>query len=363
MIDPWLVSSFDGIRASIKQGRKPHSIIISGDPNLGTAKLAILMAKLILCNNRIDSNFCNSCHSCAQFADLYTGSHPDFNVLLSSTTQMVEANMDLSHSFSDLLSDMGTPLENSEVAEGTSGVKSVRVNSVRKLCEWVNQGSVFGFGKVAVISNANLMGEAASNALLKTFEEPPEDTCIILLTKSFDALPATLLSRAIKIQVPRVSTAVALNYLQEKLGPEFDKNRAMIALELASNTPLGALKVYKAAFDTTAVEIINSINDAVNGKSDEQHAVSLLLTLSNEDKSLILQLFIRDLLKYKARVSQEELPLLAHIDLHMLCKLPADHLFKAYNDLVYISAQSDAMLPPRAPNALLSAWINALRKK
>ena len=58
-------------------------------------------------------------------------------------------------------------------------------------------------GNVAGLNQLNFQADVA-NALLKTFEEPPKDSCIILLTSTFDALPATILSRALKIQLPNV---------------------------------------------------------------------------------------------------------------------------------------------------------------
>ena len=52
MLNSWLESSFQHLSSSIKQGRVPHSIIISGDNTLGGASLALEIAKLILCENR-----------------------------------------------------------------------------------------------------------------------------------------------------------------------------------------------------------------------------------------------------------------------------------------------------------------------
>ena len=106
MLENWLRASFSIFSKSLLQGRVPHSLIIAGNPNLGSARLAIECAKLYLCHNRREDHYCNSCKSCLMFNELETGSHPDFISLLSSTTDESDKGEDLSHSFRDLIVNM-----------------------------------------------------------------------------------------------------------------------------------------------------------------------------------------------------------------------------------------------------------------
>ena len=361
MLNSWLESSFQHLSSSIKQGRVPHSIIISGDNTLGGASLALEIAKLILCENRQGDKCCDNCKSCLLFNNLQQGSHPDFLSVLSATTEQVDNGADLSHNFKDLLSDMGTPLLEESVTP-VKGNKSIKVESIRRLCEWIVEGSILGNGKVCVVSNAQLMNEASSNALLKTFEEPPKDSCIILLTSTFDALPATILSRALKIQLPNVEERVGIDYLSKELKDNFNQDRARVCLELAKSSPIGALQYYNEQLDLIATEILQGLNDAIENRVNEQKVVSSLNKLTDEQKALILRLFIKDLLKYKARVSKDQLPLLKQVNVDNLCKLSAVSLFKAYNLLTFVNV-TDSKLPSRAPNCLLSAFIQALRAR
>ena len=267
MLNSWLESSFQHLSSSIKQGRVPHSIIISGDNTLGGASLALEIAKLILCENRQGDKCCDNCKSCLLFNNLQQGSHPDFLSVLSATTEQVDNGADLSHNFKYLLSDMGTPLLEESVTP-VKGNKSIKVESIRRLCEWIVEGSILGNGKVCVVSNAQLMNEASSNALLKTFEEPPKDSCIILLTSTFDALPATILSRALKIQLPSVEERVGIDYLSKELKDNFNQDRARVCLELAKSSPIGALQYYNEQLDLIATEILQGLNDAIENKVD-----------------------------------------------------------------------------------------------
>ena len=354
MLNSWLVDSFNKFRNTLKQGRTPHSVIISGDPSLGSAYLAVEIAKLLLCQQPQQGDYCNQCKSCHMFNLQENPSHPDFIALLSSSSK--DETAALSHNFEDLYADMGLLDEGEDLQR-----QSVKIDGVRSLCDFATQGSVFGFGKVCVISNAHLMGEGASNALLKTFEEPPKDTTIILLSKNTDSLPATILSRAFKIELPYVKTEVALDYLKRDFGSEFNESRAKICLELASNSPISAIKLYKIGLDEAAIKLIKSLNLAIEKQINKQAVLDCLLEMDNSQKVLILQSLIKDLLKYKALVPKEQLPLLEHVDLQYLSKLKAASLFKVFNSLSYINGD-DLMLPSRAPNALLSMWIDALTK-
>lgn len=362
MFDPWLIPPFQAFKNAFESGRVPSSVILSGSPDLGGAFLAIEFARLYLCSEKNRKSACGVCKSCHLFDDLQNGSHPDFISLLSSTAEESDREEDLTHSFSKLLSDMGTPLEEDDSDnQSFKGNKSVRIDGIRNLTEWISQGSVLGNGKVAVISNAHLMGEGAANALLKTFEEPTSNTLIILLTKSLELLPPTILSRAFKIQIPEVSENVALDYLKAHLGNDFSQDRARIALALSFNSPRGALKYYKEELDIKASDIVSALIDDISSMAESSKAVSLILGLSNEQNSLILQEVILELLKCKARINKDSLPLLKNQSLDKLIKIPASHLLDAYNEMKYIRADSP-MLNSRAPVSLISAWVNSLKK-
>ena len=355
-LEPWLVSSYNRYQESVVQNRAAHSVIISGNPNLGTGNLALEIAKLYLCYNHESGEVCHCCKSCMLFDG--NTSHPDMVTLLASTVDECGEELDISHEFNDLIENsLGTDtLDRS--SNKKAGPRSVRVDGVRRLIEWCSQGSVFGHGKVCIVSNAHLMLESASNALLKTFEEPPEDTLIILLTKSFEDLPATILSRGFKIQVPAVSLEIGLSYLQNKLQGRFEDRRARIALALSQNSPIGAMEVLKENLDEVAFNIVKEISESISFKKSPKQAINLLLSLKDDKKSLILQEFVLELLKYKARVPLNTLPLISDLNLEKLSLISAEHLFNAFNDLRYVKAD-DNMIPSRAPSSLIYAWVNA----
>lgn len=70
MLNKWLLSSFNTFQDAVKLNRTPHSVIISGNTNLGTASLALSMARLFLCADRSFNDGCRSCKSCQYFSSV-----------------------------------------------------------------------------------------------------------------------------------------------------------------------------------------------------------------------------------------------------------------------------------------------------
>jgi DNA polymerase-3 subunit delta' len=78
----------------------------------------------------------------------------------------------------------------------------IPIDKVRELRDLVDLTSHRGGNKVALIVPAELMNTAAANALLKTLEEPPPDTYLLLVSHQPGRLPATIVSRCRRVPVP-----------------------------------------------------------------------------------------------------------------------------------------------------------------
>lgn len=88
---------------------------------------------------------------------------------------------------------------------------SIGIDQVRALVAELNLTSYAGGGKVAVIEPADALTNSAANSLLKTLEEPPGDTLLILVVDRPGRLPATIVSRCqrLNIHLPPESTGLA----------------------------------------------------------------------------------------------------------------------------------------------------------
>lgn len=78
------------------------------------------------------------------------------------------------------------------------------VENIRELRESVKYPPVSGRCKVYIIDEVHMLSTGAFNALLKTLEEPPENVMFILATTEVQKLPATILSRCLRLDFHRV---------------------------------------------------------------------------------------------------------------------------------------------------------------
>ena len=166
------------LRAILKSGKIPSVFLFSGPDGVGKKLIAQIFVKTILCETKDkDQGPCESCPNCLAVEQ---GVHPDFKI--------VDAAYQAS-------------LRDEEVSKQ----RSLRVDTIRHLRSEMSMEPLMGGWKAAVIVDAESLEIESSNALLKILEEPPRKTFWILLSSRPQALPKTVLSRALKISFAPIS--------------------------------------------------------------------------------------------------------------------------------------------------------------
>jgi DNA polymerase-3 subunit delta' len=208
---PWLeTQARDALQA---RARWPHALMLEGAQGIGKRVLALHFARALLCEEPAsDGTACGTCPSCRYVA---AGQHPDLRIV-----EPVEIDED------------GTPVP----------VDFVKIDRIRELTAWAQVTSHRRIAKVAVIAPAERMNAPAANALLKTLEEPPPRTNLILVAHQPGRLPITIASRCRRIVVPMPAREAAERWL-ETLGVE--ESGAMLAQ--AGGAPLDALRLANRA--------------------------------------------------------------------------------------------------------------------
>lgn len=151
------------LAAGLLTGRLAHAYLLAGPPHVGKMTLAVNIAQAVNCPERDSGAPCGECSQCQRIA---RGVHPDVQVI-----------------------GVGRGED-----EGPAR-RDIRIDQVREIEGFLNLSAYEGAGKVVIIDGAELMNAAAANALLKTLEEPPAGTVLLLLTANEDALLATIRSR------------------------------------------------------------------------------------------------------------------------------------------------------------------------
>jgi len=114
----------------------------------------------------------------------------------------------------------------------------IKVDQVRELAEKLSLSSHHGGYKVVLLAPADAMNINAANSLLKTLEEPSDNTVLLLVSARPAQLPATIRSRCQLVRVELPARDVALRWLAGQ-APDDQKD---IYLQLAHGAPLEALR-------------------------------------------------------------------------------------------------------------------------
>lgn len=382
MLFPWLQPYYEQFIRTSLSGRAPNSLIVAGHEGVGVNFLALEIAKYYLCHHPTEHGPCGKCTSCSNIARF---SHPDMKVAYASAASDVDNERDFDFDLLGLIQ-----------REPTTQRRLVRVDTMRKVSEFINESSILGKRKVVIVESADTMNEAAANAILKTFEEPREDTMIIMVTKSLELLLPTILSRASKVVVRDIEIDDAVHYLlnednqkprrahylddetakyeitREKLledcpglNQPVTKDRAMVALCLNSYAPLKAMDMILSGDDITLIQLVTQIATFVVSPELASPAGLKLIrsfkSLSNAHLCSLLKELVLEILKYKAHVDIDELPLIKYGNARNLSVLSADQLFEVNKKIRFIEENNNS-IAARAPNAVSRAWIYALTK-
>jgi DNA polymerase-3 subunit delta' len=224
---PWLDTLHQSLVEQIRQDRLPHALLVTGHPGVGKLALARHLVQMLLCGQRSPEGLpCGQCPACLQ---LQAGTHPDF--------QRVQ------------------PEEDSQV---------IKVDQVRALYGALSLCAHAQGFKTAIISPAEAMNVNAANSLLKTLEEPSDNTVLVLVSDQPAHLPATVRSRCQQVRVNVPDRGQALDWLTKQLP---DASQADICLQLAHGAPLAALALAREGVIDARRERLDELVGILDGRT------------------------------------------------------------------------------------------------
>jgi DNA polymerase-3 subunit delta' len=226
MIYPWQASIWNQVQQRLRDGTLPHALLLAGQKGMGKSAFAHHLAATALCSTATENGACGVCKGCTL---LRAGTHPDFFHL--------------------------EPAE-----EG----KQIRIDSVRELIDFMNLSCHYGKHKVAIIEPADAMNPSSANSLLKTLEEPPAGSLLILVTSHPSRLPITIRSRCQRLTFLPPPAAQVAEWLSSELhcSPEHQTD----LLAIAHGGPLYARALEHNEMLQSRQSIFQDILEVLRGK-------------------------------------------------------------------------------------------------
>ena len=233
MMYPWQSRQWLQLQAQIREQRLPHAILLAGPNGLGKLDFANQLAAGLLCKSPDnEGHACGQCDACKLLA---AGTHPDYLLVAPEAED-----------------------------------KAIKVDDVRELCRTLSLTSQYGGYTVAVIAFADNMNINAANSLLKTLEEPTDNSILILVSSRPHRFPITIRSRCQTIHFDTPDTSDALQWLESQ-----EVNNPEVLLRLAHGSPLLAIRLSEEDLLEQRKTLLQALIGAARTKQVTEYAESL----------------------------------------------------------------------------------------
>ena len=253
---PWQKELKSRLCNELEKGKLPHALLFAGNKFLGKNDFAYSFAKTIMCKTKND---CGSCRTCIMLA---AESNPDILLV-------------------------------------TAEKKIINVEQIREVNNFLQQKAVIAEAKVVIIEDADKLNSAASNALLKTLEEPKVTSYIILTCSNPEKLLPTIKSRVQKYLFKAPSKKQALDYMRIKASASEDK--MILSLSLSGNSPLGAIEKLEGNYFSERDIILDDLFAYLNKEKNSIEIVEAWTKLDVKNILEILQSIVVDIIYIKEK--------------------------------------------------------------
>ena len=237
------------IQNAVRQGKTGHAYLFCGPRGTGKTTMARLLAKAVNCTDREHAP-CGKCENCVAAAN---GTHPD----------IVEIN----------------------------AANETHVEDIRELIDRSQLAPMMGKHKIYIIDEVHQLSSAASSALLKTLEEPPENVLFVLATTDPQKLLPTIISRCQRFDFTSLRKDQIRDHLLSVAQQEnihMESEAAEMIAELSDGGMRDALSIMDQCAAYTADQITMDAIDRIYGLTTTDEKVDLLCDIVKQDIPSVL---------------------------------------------------------------------------
>lgn len=244
---PWQQDNMNSLLKQLSSGKLPHALLIAGADGIGKLNLAKTFVQRFFCTQAMGMSPCQSCDACHKFE---VNTHPDLKLI-----------------------------------EPPEGKQFIVVDQIRALIEFVSLTPHSSSKKIVIIDQAEKLNINAANSLLKTLEEPPESSMLILITHRPDMLLPTIRSRCQQNNLALPADSIAKTWLARE-AKEMQKSTDVNAvLSLASGAPLKARQMIEDDVLIKRDQLFSSFEAIA---SNETHPIEVAKTWFKNDADFVV---------------------------------------------------------------------------
>jgi DNA polymerase-3 subunit delta' len=262
------------LRRFVATGRVPNALLFTGPEGVGKRQFAIELARRLVCTAPTGSDACGQCTACkraGEFAipvfekgdeskQVFFSQHPDVGIVLPFRRNLL-------------------------------------IGAIRELERESHFRPYEASARIFIVDDADKMNDNASNALLKTLEEPAPTTHIILIAEREDSLLPTIRSRCQTIRFAPVAFDEIEKHLIDTC--DFSSEDAALAARVSGGSVGRAIQIVPASFRTQRSAMLGVVKAAADDNKRELLAASEEMADAKnkdeyEEKLGILQSLIHD---------------------------------------------------------------------
>ena len=217
----------DILKRALANGALAHAYLFSGEPGIGKRLTAYALAAALNCEAPGPGGGCGVCPACRRIAG---GIHPDVRIVMPESRD----------------EQLLATLSGKEIEKASDEIK---IDQIRRAQDSISLKPSEGRKKVLIVDGAETMNESAQNAFLKTLEEPPGDSLIILITSMPQSLLPTIRSRCQALAFQPLPRHTLAEVIGEKRGLSGDDAWFAAALSRGSLGRALAMDVQKEKAD------------------------------------------------------------------------------------------------------------------
>ena len=271
----------------LQKARIPQALLFLGPDGTGKTAAAFAFARALHCEAS-EAKPCDICRGCRKTATL---NHADFSVLFPFTARVREASERTA---------LQTVLEAPYTYALPEDTATIPIDQIRDIQKRFAYGTYESPWRTAVLLHADKMRPEAANALLKTLEEPPEQSLLLLTSSHPEALLPTIVSRCQFVKFPPLGPQDIAQALSER--NQLEEDRATFIARTCGGSLRRAQELASADIEDLQNRAYRFLDALIWGVESKTYAALEQLASDRQEAFLLLrgaEVWLRDVLLHQ----------------------------------------------------------------